>query len=117
MLRREEYRQDFLSDECRTVRDLILERDNHTCRHCHSSSIALEVYPNYYYGKMPLDTPHEYLITLCKKCHDKAHKGRRVETFKAPSWLPIKWSRHLTRQRIKDLKKRNLLINKLRIRK
>ena len=117
MLGKEEYRQALLSDEWKTVRELVLERDNHTCQHCQSSSVALEVHHKYYYGKMPWDTPHQYLVTLCQKCHDQAHKGKKIETFKAPNWLPINWSKQLSPKKIKDLMKRDLLILKLRVRR
>jgi 5-methylcytosine-specific restriction endonuclease McrA len=116
MLGKEEYRQALLSPEWRTVKELILDRDNHNCQTC-SIKIGLEVHHRYYYGKMPWDTPHEYLITLCKTCHEKAHKGRKIESFRAPTWLPIHKSKQLTPKRIKDLKKRDMLILKLRIKK
>ena len=113
MLDKDEYRQALLSDEWRTVRDLILDRDNHACQNC-STKTNLEVHHKYYYGKMPWDTPHEYLITLCQICHANAHKDKKIETFKAPTWLPIHKSKQLTPKKIKDLKKRDLLIAKLR---
>jgi 5-methylcytosine-specific restriction endonuclease McrA len=117
MLGKEEYRQALLSPEWRTVKELILDRDNHTCQSCQSRGIPLEVHHKYYYGRMPWDTPHEYLITLCEGCHETAHAGKKIESFRAPTWLPINRSKQLTAKIIKDWKKRDLLIFKLRIKK
>jgi|688.fasta_scaffold02665_51 hypothetical protein len=47
---------------------LIFERDNFTCQNCQSTDKQLQVH-HILYSKNPIETPDEYLITLCENCH------------------------------------------------
>ena len=54
----------------------ILDRDNYSCQHCKgvSKDSKLEVHHIIFRSNGGSDE-HENLITLCKTCHDKLHKG------------------------------------------
>lgn len=54
----------------------VLDRDNHTCQHCKGKSkdSKLEVHHIIFRRNGGSDEA-ENLITLCKTCHDKLHKG------------------------------------------
>jgi len=110
------YVQLLLSPEWRTVKELILDRDCHSCQNCQSKE-NLHVHHKLYFGEFPWDTPHEYLITLCDTCHKAAHKGKHIDSFRAPNWIPIHPAKQVTRGMIKRRIIRDLLIKKLRIKK
>jgi 5-methylcytosine-specific restriction endonuclease McrA len=110
------YVQLLLSPEWRTVKELILDRDCHTCQNCQSKENP-QVHHIHYIGNYPWDTPHGYLITLCDACHKSAHTGKHINSFKAPDWLPIRRGKQVTKDMIKRKIKRDLLIRKLRIKR
>ncbi len=58
------------------VREYVLCRDNHTCRHCHGKSKdkVLEVH-HIESRKTGGDAPNN-LVTLCKTCHETYHRGK-----------------------------------------
>ena len=66
-------------------REEILKRDNHECQWCHKTTTyknPLQIHHKYYImhnGKFrqPWDYPDKALITLCKNCHEFAHKNRK----------------------------------------
>ena len=70
--RRDYYRNDYLkSDAWKRKRYLVLKRDNWRCVHC--GGLATQVhhkkYAKYNIGKEPI----EWLVSVCKSCHDKQH--------------------------------------------
>jgi hypothetical protein len=64
------------------VREYVLFRDNHTCRHCmgKSKDSVLNVH-HIESRKIGGDAPNN-LITLCETCHKKYHKGQIQLTLK-----------------------------------
>jgi hypothetical protein len=54
----------------------ILERDQWMCRRCCDKTETLHVHHTQYRSE-PWDVPSEFLLTLCKECHD------RVEEYKS----------------------------------
>lgn len=78
---KEEYQKALKSPKWKTKRKKILERDNYTCTKCDSKK-SLHVHHTYYLiGKMPWEVPDGCLITLCKVCHEKEHKGKDIKSF------------------------------------
>ena len=77
------------------VREYILFRDNHTCRHCHGKSkdSVLNVH-HLESRKVGGDAPNN-LITLCETCHKAYHAGKiklkqkRGQSFKAEAFMGI----------------------------
>lgn len=59
-----------------SLRNSILKRDNYTCRKCGTQEKIMHVHHIKYVGDFIWDTPPEYLLTLCKKCHEKTHKRK-----------------------------------------
>ncbi len=54
------------------LRDQIISRDGRKCTMCGSQHI-LQVHHQKYIGDELWDTPKEFLVTLCKKCHEAVH--------------------------------------------
>lgn len=60
----------------RILRRYIIQRDHKTCQSCHEQKVkSLHVHHLKYVGNYAWDTPPEYLITLCSKCHKAAHEA------------------------------------------
>jgi hypothetical protein len=56
----------------------IIERDNATCRECSSDSKMLHVHHlKYLNGHKPWEYEDDYLITLCKDCHELEEEYRK----------------------------------------
>lgn len=55
------------------LRKRVLERDKYTCKLCGRKNSIMNVHHSKYIGKHIWDTPMEYLITLCKNCHERFH--------------------------------------------
>lgn len=79
---------DLLLNDSRWLncRDRILERDNHKCLWC-GSTTALQIHHKYYH-KLPnnnLVNPWEYeddcFMTLCKNCHEKWHEKHQNKVY------------------------------------
>jgi len=75
------------------IREYVLYRDNHTCRHCGKSKVILNVHhiESRKYGGDRSDN----LITLCEKCHKDYHAGKiklsvkKSKGFKAETIMSI----------------------------
>lgn len=69
--RRDYYRNDYLkSDAWQRKRYLVLKRDNGKCVYC--GALATQVHHKRYaknIGKEPID----WLVSICKSCHDSKH--------------------------------------------
>ena len=84
--RRDIYRNLLKSDKWRSRRKEILDRDNHKCCWCGSSKYLqvhhryYELYPDNSFVE-PWDYPDNALMTLCKECHEKAHKLYKINFY------------------------------------
>lgn len=69
------YADKLLDPRWQKKRILILQRDNFTCQQCYSTENTLMVH-HLYYGKNldPWEAEDDWLITLCKECHDYYHE-------------------------------------------
>jgi len=70
--RRDYYRNVYLkSDEWQRKRYVVLRRDNWRCVYCggQATQVHHKKYAKYNIGKEPI----EWLVSLCKSCHDKQH--------------------------------------------
>lgn len=62
-------------------RQLVLERDDHTCRKCgrkQTSGLHVHHLTYRYFHEEPIGD----LITLCKKCHENEHKKPKTQRLK-----------------------------------
>lgn len=80
------YRDLLKTDKWRSRRKEILNRDNHKCCWCGSSKY-LQIHHRYYnlypddsFVK-PWDYPDDALMTLCKRCHEKAHNLYKTQFY------------------------------------
>ena len=80
------------------VREYVLYRDNHTCQYCNGKSKdpVLEIH-HIVSRQIGGDSP-DNLITLCKTCHEKVHKGeiklkiKPTKEFKAETFMSmVRW--------------------------
>jgi len=70
--RQDYYRNVFLkSDEWKRKRFVVLKRDNWRCVYC--GERATEVHHKRYAKKNIGNEPIEWLVSVCKTCHEKKH--------------------------------------------
>lgn len=70
--RRDYYRNEYLnSDDWQRKRYVVLKRDNWQCVYCggRATQVHHKKYAKYNIGKEPI----EWLVSVCKSCHDKQH--------------------------------------------
>jgi 5-methylcytosine-specific restriction endonuclease McrA len=70
--RRDYYRNDYLKSEAwKRKRYVVLKRDNWRCVYCggRATQVHHKRYAKYNIGKEPI----EWLVSVCKSCHDKQH--------------------------------------------
>ena len=70
--RRDYYRNDYLkSDAWSRKRYVVLKRDNWHCVFCcgRATQVHHKKYAKYNIGKEPI----EWLVSVCKSCHDQQH--------------------------------------------
>jgi len=68
--RRDYYRNDYLKSEAwKRKRYVVLKRDNWRCVYCggRATQVHHKRYTKYNIGKEPI----EWLVSICKSCHDK----------------------------------------------
>ncbi|MSP57849.1 MAG: hypothetical protein EXR17_03205 [Flavobacteriaceae bacterium] len=66
------YRNDYLKSEAwKRKRYVVLKRDNWRCVYCggRATQVHHKRYAKYNIGKEPI----EWLVSVCKSCHDKQH--------------------------------------------
>jgi len=71
--RRRDYYRDYLkSDEWKRKRYVVLKRDNWRCVYCggRASQVHHRKYAKYNIGREPI----EWLVSVCKDCHDSIHR-------------------------------------------
>jgi 5-methylcytosine-specific restriction endonuclease McrA len=70
--RRDYYRNEYLkSEEWKRKRYVVMKRDNWHCVFCgdKATQVHHKKYAKYNIGKEPI----EWLVSVCKSCHDKQH--------------------------------------------
>jgi 5-methylcytosine-specific restriction endonuclease McrA len=70
--RRDYYRNEYLnSDDWQRKRYVVLKRDNWRCVYCggRATQVHHKRYAKYNIGKEPI----QWLVSVCKSCHDKQH--------------------------------------------
>jgi len=67
------------------VREYVLHRDNHTCQYCKGKSKDSDLNVHHLVSRQIGGDRPTNLITLCKTCHDKHHKGEIKLKVKNPS--------------------------------
>lgn len=71
--RRDYYRQVYLrSDEWQRKRYVVLRRDRWRCVYCGGS--ATQVHHKRYAGRNIGKEPIEWLVSICKSCHEAKHR-------------------------------------------
>ena len=68
-------------------RNVILERDNHQCVLCGSSSDLQVHHTRYEKGNKAWEYPNAALVTLCKECHQKVHSdpSHKLNPYRQPN--------------------------------
>lgn len=70
----------------RDYRKIILQRDGHKCVICSSESELQAHHKQYHFSELkgtfkdPWEYNNKYVITVCKKCHQKGHNRFKVPT-------------------------------------
>ena len=64
------------------VREYVLFRDNHTCQHCKGKSKDKILVSHHIQTRLIGGDAPNNLMTLCKTCHDKYHRGEIEITIK-----------------------------------
>ena len=78
------------------IREYVLWRDNYKCQKCHGRSGDKVLQVHHIRGRKngATDRPEE-LITVCRTCHEKHHKGvdliqvKKIKDFKAETFMSI----------------------------
>ena len=71
--RRRDYYRDYLkSDEWKRKRYVVLKRDNWRCVYCggRATQVHHTKYARYNIGREPI----EWLVSVCKDCHESIHR-------------------------------------------
>ena len=78
------------------VREYVLHRDGHTCQHCKSKEVVLNVH--HILSRQTGGDRPDNLITLCKTCHQEHHQGKitrmvkQKRGFKAETFMTtVRW--------------------------
>lgn len=81
-MNKEEYKKLLKTPQWEKKRTRIFKRDKYTCKKCKIPHQQISCHHKYYLeGKLPWEVPDSCLITLCRKCHEKEHKNRKIGTF------------------------------------
>lgn len=71
-----EYKKQYYHPNWQRMRLFILDRDNFKCRECGDEHSILHVHHKHYSTGFIWEIDPRVLITLCDKCHGKAHKKK-----------------------------------------
>ena len=83
------YSEQLKDPRWKAMREVVLQRDGHTCRCCGSTS-NLQVHHRQYHTRpngrwiAPWEYVQHLLITFCEPCHKAGHKAYTVPTFTLP---------------------------------
>lgn len=68
------YKQQLSHPNWQRMRLYVMNRDNFTCKLCKDNQSQLHVHHRTYFkGKYAWDIDPKFLMTVCKKCHEKIH--------------------------------------------
>jgi len=70
----------YLKDSRWIVLAKYVKKRDGVCQYCGNDSNLNAHHLRYISGRMPWDYPEDYLITLCKGCHEKEHKEQKELT-------------------------------------
>lgn len=72
------YREKLKDPRWQKKRLLVMQRDFFACRDCNSSHNELQVHHCFYENENPWETDDQFLITLCKGCHERRHEKEKT---------------------------------------
>lgn len=88
-------------------RIVILKRDNFKCRYCSNKDELHIHHIIYIQNRKPWEYDNKYLITLCKECHNKTHKTKKIKTYqKDPKIKKTKGPQYTLSKRDQELQRR-----------
>jgi hypothetical protein len=76
---KEWYKQQLEMPEWKAKRRTIYARDGHACVDCGEDGVTIHCHHLHYVaGKLPWEYHSDYLVTVCKECHDKRHRSKLI---------------------------------------
>lgn len=116
MNNKQDYGKALQSEEWKSLRKKILNRDNHTCRKCGSKEKLQVHHKEYFIDENNLFfKPNEYplgsLITLCNKCHDEVHVKIKIPTKKVNKMKIIEYFKNNFSKSKEALNENNEFVN------
>ena len=71
-----EWKKQYNHPNWQRMRLFILDRDNFKCQKCGDEHSILHIHHKHYSDGFIWEIDPRYLITLCDRCHSKAHKKK-----------------------------------------
>ena len=94
---------DYYTKKWKDLRKKVLDRDNHTCTKCKGKNKILHCHHLYYTsGRLRYEYPISALVTLCKECHENAHKIKSGSKMVISEKSAIKKENKALRPKIKN---------------
>ena len=112
------YSLQLLMPEWKEKRLVIIKRDSKQCTKCGTTKYLQVHHKKYIENKMAWEVPDDYLITLCRDCHKKAHGISNKPSLKIKpkvkkvSKKQIKGKNTYLSKELKKLSKRDKAIQK-----
>lgn len=75
------YAELLLDARWMATRQRIIARANGKCENCGLPTERFDVHHTKYIGTHPSDTPDEFLVALCRGCHDLPHWVERLHRY------------------------------------
>ena len=75
------YKEKLETKEWIVRRGLILKRDKYKCTKCNSTKNLQVHHKAYSFDREPWEYTDNYLITLCKICHEKEHRDKSINSY------------------------------------
>jgi hypothetical protein len=74
------YKQQLQLPEWKAKRREIFSRDAYACVDCSEDGVTVHCHHLHYIaGKRPWEYHSDYLVTVCKGCHDKRHRSKIIK--------------------------------------
>lgn len=77
-----DYKSQLLTQEWKSKRLKILQRDKFTCQKCGSKDKLQVHHKRYIKGRLAWDYPNNLLTTLCGTCHNFIHDNFKIKSVK-----------------------------------